>query len=138
LDDDLLQAVRIAFVQRARLVHGGEAESAFTLDLGVRGVFVERAEPLPEGQRVDIEFALPGNTLPLVATCRVAWRRQAGREPASPAAPAGVGLEFVEMSETDRDRLRGYLEEYLREEPRRRRFARPWPSVNAAPVSGES
>jgi hypothetical protein len=119
---------RILFVQQVRLRHPLGTEELLTLDLGLGGVFVERPQPLPVGQEVEVRFHLPGNTLPVEATCRVAWWR-AAQGPLPRRQPSGLGLEFVILEAKDRDRIRRLLEEHGRLEPRMRRFARPWPRV---------
>jgi Tfp pilus assembly protein PilZ len=128
-EERVLSQLRIPFVRRASLMHGGGSEEVFVIDLGLRGVFVERREPLPVGTEAQIRLPLPGNEIPLVARCRVAWRHTADRPLASKELPAGIGLEFVELSDSDRTRLREQLEEYCRQNPRVRRFLRHWPQA---------
>jgi Tfp pilus assembly protein PilZ len=76
------------------------------------------------GTQVTLRFALPGNEIPIVVACRVAWWHPAGARLVSKALPAGLGLEFVEISDADRSRLREHLVSYLSGEPRGRRFHR--------------
>lgn len=128
-EERVLSQLRIPFVRRASLMHGGGSEEVFVIDLGLRGVFVERREPLPVGTEAQIRLPLPGNEIPLVARCRVAWRHTADAPLASKELPAGIGLEFVELSDSDRTRLREQLEEYCRQNPRVRRFLRHWPQA---------
>lgn len=129
--DEVLRKVRIPFIQRAALVHPHREERLFLVDLALEGAFAEREEPLPEGERVTLRFRLPGNEIPLMVGCRVAWSNRVGGRLVTKALPAGVGLEFVDLTPPDRDRLRAYLSEYL--QGGLRRFHRPWP-----PMSGES
>jgi hypothetical protein len=119
--------MRIPLVQRARLTHRGVSEDVFTADVGLLGVFVERAIPLAAGEDVELRFALPGNEIPIVAKCRVAWFHAEGVRLKSKALPPGLGLEFVSVSDPDRERLRRYLLEHLRKNPADRRFNRQWP-----------
>jgi len=125
--DTVLRQLRIPFVRRAVLVRAGASEDVFVLDLGLAGVFIERAEALPVGEKVEIRLPLPDNEIPLAARCRVAWWHPEGAPLASKSLPAGAGLEFLDMSETDRGRLRAQLVEYCRQHPRVRRFLRHWP-----------
>lgn len=129
--DEVLGQVRIPFVQRGALLHPRGEEPLFLVDLGLSGAFAERAEPLPPGEGLRLRFRLPGNEIPLVVGCRVAWTNTKGGRLVTKALPLGVGLEFVDMAATDRDRLRAYLSDYLK--GGLRRFHRPWP-----PLSGES
>ncbi|HEY3120787.1 MAG TPA: PilZ domain-containing protein [Vicinamibacteria bacterium] len=123
----VLRRIRIPFVQRVAFVCRGESEELFAVDLGLRGIFVERAEVLPRGETADVQFRLPGNEIPVVVRCRVAWSHQPGGTLASKRLPPGVGLEFVEASDRDLTRLREHLLEYLRGHHRLRRFERDWP-----------
>jgi Tfp pilus assembly protein PilZ len=119
--------MRIPLVQRARLTHRGVSEDVFTADIGLLGVFVERAMPLAAGEEVEIRFALPGNEIPIVAQCRVAWFHAEGAHLQSKSLPAGVGLEFRRLSDADLERLRHHILEHLRKNPAGRRFSPQWP-----------
>jgi Tfp pilus assembly protein PilZ len=126
LSPEQLRQVRIPFIQRASLVRGTEREDVFLVDLGVCGAFVEREQALPVGERVQLSFPLPGNVNRIQVTCRVAWWHSPSAALVTKALPAGLGLEFVEMPEADRDRLRGHLLEYLsRKSGRRFHRSRP-------------
>jgi PilZ domain len=125
--EPILRKMRIPLVQRARLTHAGASEDVFTADIGLLGVFVERALPLPEGDDVELRFALPGNEIPIVARCRVAWFHAEGARLQSKTLPTGVGLKFVHLSDADSERLRRHLLEHLRRHPADRRFNRQWP-----------
>jgi Tfp pilus assembly protein PilZ len=125
--EPILRKMRIPLVQRARLTHRGVSEDVFTADIGLLGVFVERAMPLAAGEEVELHFALPGNEIQIAARCRVAWFHAQGVHLQSKALPPGVGLEFVQLSDADRDRLRRHVLEHLRKSPADRRFSRQWP-----------
>lgn len=126
--EPVLDKVRIPFVQKASISHRGGSQEAFTIDLGLAGVFVERSEPLPAGEPVVVSFGIPGYETPLTARCRVAWWH-AGKPLASKSLPPGIGLQFVELSEADRKRVRELVEEHCRQNPRVRRFLRHWPEA---------
>lgn len=127
--EDVLDQTRISFIQRARLVHAGRPEDVFLMDLGLAGVFVERSNPLPEGESVEVVFPLPGNEIPVTAAGRVAWWHAPAAPLTSKSLPSGVGIEFLGLSEGNRARIREYLREHFRRSPRARQFARPWPSA---------
>ncbi len=122
--EPVFRRIRIPFIQRALLVHAGGREELFLIDLSVRGVFAERPAPLPPGTEVETTFRLPGNELPILARCRVAWWRGPEMALTSKTLPAGIGLEFLDMDGEAVRRIRGYLTEYLRGNPRHRRFHR--------------
>lgn len=119
----VLEKVRIPCVQRAAFTALGRTEPLFVVDLGLHGVFVERGEPLPAGATVDITFPLPGNEIPVRAACRVAWWNPPVDGAAPRSLPPGLGLEFVEMSDADRDRVRRHVVEFLQTNTHLRRFA---------------
>lgn len=127
LTAEQLRNLRIPFVQRAILAHSAGPEELFLVDLGVAGAFAERERPLPVGEKVTLSFPLPGNDRPLRAVCRVAWWHPPGGRLVSKSLPAGVGLEFVEISEQDQARVREHLRDYLGRDTMGRRFHRAWP-----------
>jgi len=57
------------------------------------------------------------------ALCRVAWWRSP-EAAAQSRTTAGIGVEFVEISHGDTERLRRHLLQYLQGHPRQRRFLR--------------
>jgi hypothetical protein len=127
--DDVLRKLRIPFVRRATLKFPDREEEVFTIDVGLEGVFVERRDPLKIGQELEIRFAFPESEIPMKARCRVAWWHQENAPLSSKSLPAGAGLEFVEMSEQDRTRMREQLLAYCRQQPSVRRFLRHWPQA---------
>jgi Tfp pilus assembly protein PilZ len=130
--EERLEELRIWFVQQATLRHSLGTERRLILDLGLGGIFVEGDEPLPIDEDLEVSFRLPGNSIPVAARCRVIWARAEQGSP-SQRLPAGVGLEFVELSAKDRARIHDLLLEHCRREPRHRRFARPWKRPSARP-----
>lgn len=125
--DSVLRKLRVSLIQRAILAWDGREEPVFTMDVGLSGVFVERAQPLPVGDTVTVSFALPGNAIPISARCRVAWWHAPQAPLVSKSLPAGLGLEFVSVPDADRVRLRELLIEHWRRDPRARQFVRQWP-----------
>ena len=124
--ESVLQQLRIPFVRRATLVFATGSEDTFLIDIGLTGAFVERSEALAVGQAVEIRFPWPGSEIPFSAGCRVAWWHPEGAPLSSKSLPPGAGLRFVDMSEPNRERLRGLLVDYCRQTPRVRRFLRHW------------
>lgn len=125
--DSVLRKLRISLIRRATLEHQGGTQEVLVIDLGLAGVFVERQEPLPVGQEVRIRFVLPGNDIPVVARCRVAWWHAPEAPLASKSLPPGLGLEFIELPEGDHARLRELIVDHCRRSPRERQFVRQWP-----------
>jgi hypothetical protein len=129
LPEGVLQQLRIPFVRRAALVSASRTEEVFMIDIGLTGAFIERAEALPVNQVIEIRVPWPGSEIPFKASCRVAWWHPQGAPLASKSLPPGAGLQFVEMSQGDRSRLRTLLVEYCQQNPRVRRFLRHWPDA---------
>jgi Tfp pilus assembly protein PilZ len=127
--EDVLRKLRIPFVRKATIEHGGQREEVFVIDVALEGLFVERAQMLPVGSEVAIRMRLPGNELPFTAQCRVAWWHPSEGPLTSKSLPAGLGLEIVAASELDRSRLREHIEDYCRQDPSVRRFLRHWPEA---------
>jgi Tfp pilus assembly protein PilZ len=121
--------LRIPFVRKAVLTIDGIEREAFVLDIGTRGVFVEYEDPLPVGTEVGLSLPLPGREIPLTAQCRLAWWKAAEKTLETKSLPAGVGLEFQDISEVDRALVRGLLEDYCRRDPQARHFLRHWPDT---------
>jgi Tfp pilus assembly protein PilZ len=122
--------LRIPFVRKATLTLAGVEKEAFVLDIGRKGVFVEHEAPLPVGTEVLLRLPLPGREIPLVATCRLAWWKPAEKSLETKSLPAGVGLEFQDISELDLAHVRQLLEDYCRQDPQARHFLRHWPDTH--------
>jgi Tfp pilus assembly protein PilZ len=126
--EPVLIKIRVPLIQRARLATVAGEEDVFMMDIGLRGVFVERSSPLPVGDEVRIRFLLPGNEIPVAARCRVAWWHGPEQALRSRSLPAGMGLEFIEVDDRGDERVRGFVEDFLRR-PGGRRFHRPPPNA---------
>ena len=127
--EGVLQQLRIPFVRRITLATAALSEEVFMIDIGLAGAFIERAEPMAVDQTIEIQVPWPGSEIPFRATCRVAWWHSEGAPLNSKSLPPGAGLQFVDMSAADRERLRALLVEYCRQNPRVRRFLRHWPDA---------
>jgi PilZ domain len=137
--ESVLRQLRIPFVRRVTLASSARNEDAFMIDIGLAGAFVERADSLPVDEEIEIRFPWPGSEIPFAARCRVAWWHSEGAPLSSKSLPPGAGLQFVDMSEHDRERLRALLVDYCRQNPRVRRFLRHWPEAERTgddPTSG--
>lgn len=120
----VLRRVRIPMIRRAQLSFDGVARDVFVVDIGLAGVFVEHPEKLPLGTQASLTFRLPGNDIAIEAVCRVAWWRGEGTPGDSRKLPAGAGLEFMDVSDADRARIRDYVADYMRRDVGARRFVR--------------
>jgi hypothetical protein len=128
-----LAKMRVPLMQKGTVVHRGGEEELFVIDLGIAGIFVERAQPLDLGELVEVRFRLSRNAIPVVATCRVAWWHPEGGPLVSKALPSGLGLAFTRISEEDQAKIRAELRDQFRRRPRARRFSRQWLDEDPGP-----
>lgn len=75
-----------------------EIFSEFTYDINEGGLFIETEKPRPTGTEVALRFNLPGSKESLQTIGRVVWVRSA-----SSGVPAGMGIEFDDLTTEDRD-----------------------------------
>jgi uncharacterized protein (TIGR02266 family) len=131
--EEVLDRLRMPLVRRAELGLRGERRTAYTLDVGLRGVFVEWPEPLPIGESVELRFHLPGSARPVRADSKVAWWNPPGEAARARRLPGGVGLEFVSLDPADRRRIRELVLEHWRGDLTARRFHPAWPGTGDSP-----
>jgi len=81
-----------------------EIFSEFTRDINEGGLFIETEKPRPVGTEVVMRFNLPGSHEPLQTVGRVVWVRSARGDDA-----AGMGVEFDELSDPDRERINSMI-----------------------------
>jgi uncharacterized protein (TIGR02266 family) len=74
-------------------------------DLSTGGSFLKADLLLEQGERLSLEFRVPGVPRLLRAQARVAWVRRFPRDNET----AGMGVEFLTMSDEDREVLTQYL-----------------------------
>jgi len=91
-------------------LRGRDAEGTGVLifeatDLSAGGTFLRSDLLLEEGETLSLELQVPGVERTLAAQARIVWVR---RFP-SDGQPAGMGVEFLAMSEEDRRVLREFL-----------------------------
>jgi len=79
-----------------------------TANLSVGGMFLITKNPLPEQTRLRLRFCLPKDKNPVNALARVLWVREAV---SAPHLPPGMGVQFLECSPEDRQRIRAFVEE---------------------------
>jgi Tfp pilus assembly protein PilZ len=130
--EPVLRQLRIPMIHKAELHCRGEREEVFVIDVAMAGVFIERKEPLPVDEKVEIEFRVPGNELQIRARCRVAWCHKKGTPLKNKTLPAGIGLQFVEIAEGDLARIREHVVAYCRRHPKTRQFQPSWPEDELA------
>lgn len=80
-----------------------------TFNIDMKGMFIETETPFPAGTKMFMRFILPHNPVPLRTYARVAWVNT-GADDENPV-PAGMGVEFLSLSEFDLKRLERFLDE---------------------------
>ena len=82
-------------------------KKAFSGDMSCGGIFVKTAKPLPQGEEFILKLQLPDGSEVLQIGCKVSWSRTETDDPDK--LPEGMGLEFVEISPEDRQKLKKEL-----------------------------
>jgi uncharacterized protein (TIGR02266 family) len=78
-------------------------------DLSPGGTFLKSDVLLDEGETLGVEFRVPGVQRLMRAQAKVAWVRRFPKD----QELAGMGVEFVAMSDDDRSALTSYLEQVV-------------------------
>jgi len=97
---------------RAREAEGDGVLLFEAADVSSGGAFLKSDLLLEQGDPLALEFRIPGLQRLLRAQGRIAWVRRFPEE----GQPAGMGVEFLGMTEEDRLSLRQYLEQALEDE----------------------
>jgi len=77
----------------------------YTRDIGAGGLFAATDERLDPGERVEVELSTPATWDPLRLGARVCWVLEG-----SGGAPAGVGLQFVDIGGAEALALARFVE----------------------------
>ncbi len=100
------QHPRIPLIMQVSFTTNGEVYRNYTMNLSKNGMFLATDEPPNVGERLHLAFNIPGLVHPLRLIGEVRWKR----EKASDEAPSGVGVEFVEMTETCRQLVAEFVD----------------------------
>ena len=68
------------------------------------GALLVLDEPLKEGEEIKLSMDIPGDNIPVFASCQVAWRKDDRAE-----SSYETGVKFVKMEGADRGRLLEYI-----------------------------
>jgi uncharacterized protein (TIGR02266 family) len=80
----------------------------YSVNLSTGGVFIETREVLPAETPLSLEFSLPEGQQAIRCRGRVAWVNTAD-QPVSSRLPAGMGVQFLDLSLEDLHTLRGFI-----------------------------
>ena len=96
------------------VVYYGEQQdrvmSDYSVNMSFGGIFIESEKILPPDTTLLVEFKLPVNKKPIRCKSRVAWTNEP-KDPKSSALPAGMGLQFIDLTLDDMHVVRSYIEE---------------------------
>jgi uncharacterized protein (TIGR02266 family) len=101
---DRRRANRAGVIVRIDYATVDEMFSEFTRDINEGGVFIETDKPHDTGTEVSMQFHLPGSGEVLQTTGRVV-RVSTGHA----NSPAGMGIEFDELTAADRRKIDGIV-----------------------------
>lgn len=99
------------FPARLKVRYGVAREkllSDFSINVSTGGLFLETEAPLPEDTPLFLEFDLPDRIKGICCGGRVAWVN-APEAPKKPLLPAGMGIQFVELSLADMQMIREFI-----------------------------
>ena len=98
--DDSRAAVRVA--KRLAIEFSSDCPpiQAFVEDLSESGMYIDVDHALPAGSRLDFTLSLPDAEAetPLAGSATVVW-----------SGPTGMGVEFGELGDAERERLRFFV-----------------------------
>lgn len=99
-DEDRRRARRADVTVRIDYATVDELFSEFTRDINEGGLFIETEKPHQPGTEVAMQFHLPGSDEVLQTIGRVVRTSSGGV-----GSPAGMGIEFDELTSTDRRKI---------------------------------
>lgn len=113
----------------ARLHHellvGYRTVTGFITDWAVNiskgGIFINTPKPLPVGNTVSLNIALPDNAFPFVLTGKVV---RVIEHVSNSAETAGMAVEFIDVDEEKLARIEGFVEKLRKELPEMPRSSR--------------
>jgi uncharacterized protein (TIGR02266 family) len=97
--------VRVKLAVKVHLDGGSTPSTGLTQDISEGGLFVATNQSRPVGDRMKLQFQLPGSTRPLSVEAEVRWVR----EPPHAEAVGGLGLRFVNLPREDAATIRAFL-----------------------------
>ena len=95
-----------------RVAYGPEPQKPLTeysVDLSTGGLYLQTDNPLDVNENLTLRFTLPDMHKMVTCKARVAWVNTK-HNPRKPDFPAGMGIQFVDMSLEDVKSIRRFLE----------------------------
>lgn len=95
----------------------GSFLSDWTVNISRGGMFIATLSPLNSGAEVRLVFSLPGMPIMFDLNGTVKWTQ----EEEAPDQPAGMGIEFFQITDQIRKRIESYVEKHKDKLPTPRR-----------------
>ena len=71
------------------------------------GALLVLSKPLPQGSEINLSIDVPGDNVPIFASCEVAWQKTTDRR--SDGTLYETGVKFTKMNNGDKGRLLEYI-----------------------------
>ena len=81
----------------------------FSVDMSTGGLYIQTEHPLPVGEELTLRFSLPNDQKTISCKAQVAWHNDPDK-PKKPNMPAGMGVQFTDLSLDDLHSIRRFLE----------------------------
>lgn len=89
-----------------RFTFENEQRECLSTTIGAGGMYIQTLLPPPVGSKISVKFCLPNDPQPISAVAKVVHCLPY----AAGDLPAGFGLQFLNISESDRLRITTYVE----------------------------
>jgi uncharacterized protein (TIGR02266 family) len=89
-------------------VMASELLKVYSMDLNSGGIFLSTDHPLEINTMFHMEFILPETDNTIRCQARVAWVNQL-ESPKKPQLPAGMGVQFLSLSQADKEAIERYI-----------------------------
>ena len=81
----------------------GEKRSCLTMTVGEGGLYVQSLLPPPMGERLEFEFEVDSEVIRVTGEVRHSLENTYG------SLPAGFGVQFLDLSEKDREKILDFV-----------------------------
>ena len=97
--------LRRDIVVPVKFSYAGEIRSCLSTTIGEGGLYAQTLLPPPHGVRLEVEFELPdGHPISVTGEVRHSLENNYG------SLPAGFGIQFLDLAESDRQRIVALVE----------------------------
>jgi len=109
MQDKRQSGPRVSAAIEATVQHAGTEVFSSILNLSSGGVFIITDNPMPIDAPLSMRFHLPGDTEIIAVRGRVVWIKQK-----SSNFPAGIGVQFTEISPAHLEKIQAFVQNHLR------------------------